>query len=195
MLKSTNSYSITEWKYLEDANRTAGAPGHRCPDVVVLGCNGLNTDTVQLYAERARAAGSKVLLLLLIQNPELFDAVSSIPANGFLLLHQITPDSLDRALREVVSGEIVIPSVLAGRMLTRLRTGSTAQRHGLASLTPREEQALRLLVDGLSNKQIAKQLRISQHGAKRLVANVLAKLNCPNRTLAVAVALRDNIIA
>ena len=46
----------------------------------------------------------------------------------------------------------------------------------------------------MSNKQIARQLTISQHGVKRLVSNVLAKLNCPNRTQAVAVALTDGIL-
>ena len=61
-------------------------------------------------------------------------------------------------------------------------------------LREREEQVLALIEQGLSNKQIAKCLSISQHGAKRHVANVFAKLNCPNRTLAVALALRDGII-
>ena len=55
-------------------------------------------------------------------------------------------------------------------------------------MTPRESETLNLLSKGLSNKQIARSLHISQHGAKRHVANVIAKLNCPNRTLAVALA-------
>ncbi|MGI5287809.1 response regulator transcription factor [Nonomuraea polychroma] len=60
-------------------------------------------------------------------------------------------------------------------------------------LTPRERQVLELLVEGMSNKQIA--LRISQHGVKRLVSNVLAKLNCPNRTMAVRTAITDGILS
>lgn len=62
-------------------------------------------------------------------------------------------------------------------------------------LTPRERQALKLLADGLSNKQIARRLGISEHGAKRHVGNVLAKLNCPNRTVAVTVALNHGLLA
>ena len=195
MIESTDLYTVTEWGKLDYTAHTFGAAGHCVPDVAILGCDGLNTDYVRLSAERIRATGSKVILLILVQDPELFDTVSRITANGFLLLHEVTPGSLGHSLQEVIAGEIVIPSTLAARMLRRLRDEPNAQRHGFSnSLTPREQQALRLLIDGLSNKQIAKQLRISQHGAKRLVANVLAKLNCPNRTLAVAVALRDNIV-
>ncbi|MCY0931861.1 helix-turn-helix transcriptional regulator [Streptomyces sp. H27-H1] len=59
-----------------------------------------------------------------------------------------------------------------------------------ATLTPRERETPHLLVEGLSNKLIARRLRISEHGAKRLVANVLAKMNCPNRTQAARDQLR-----
>ncbi|WP_406326781.1 LuxR C-terminal-related transcriptional regulator [Streptomyces sp. NBC_00203] len=45
-------------------------------------------------------------------------------------------------------------------------------------------------MEGLSNKLIARGLRISEHGAKRLVANVLAEMNCPNRTQAARDQLR-----
>ena len=60
--------------------------------------------------------------------------------------------------------------------------------------TPREQQTLALLVEGLPNKQIARRLGISEHGAKRNVANILAKLNVPNRTLAAAKAVRDGLV-
>ncbi|MFB9688274.1 LuxR C-terminal-related transcriptional regulator [Amycolatopsis plumensis] len=195
MIESADLYTVTEWGKTDYTAHTFDTAERCIPDVAILGCDGLNTDYVRLLTERIQATGSKVILLLLVQDPDLFDTVLKISANGFLLLHEVTPGSLEHSLQEVIAGEIVIPSTLAARMLRRLRDEPNAQRHGFSnSLTPREQQALRLLIDGLSNKQIAKQLRISQHGAKRLVANVLAKLNCPNRTLAVAVALRDNIV-
>lgn len=51
------------------------------------------------------------------------------------------------------------------------------------------------MAEGLSNKQAARRLQISEHGVKRLVGNVLAKLNCPNRTLAVVRAIEDGLLA
>ncbi|MFD0626787.1 response regulator transcription factor [Streptomyces sanglieri] len=59
---------------------------------------------------------------------------------------------------------------------------------------PREQQVLALLAQGFSNKQIARRIGISEHGAKRHVTNLLAKLNSPNRTLAVALALQEGLV-
>jgi DNA-binding CsgD family transcriptional regulator len=94
-----------------------------------------------------------------------------------LLLNRVQDDMLDAIA--------AIPS--NGFLVQDERTSASAH------LTPRERQVLDLLVEGFSDKQIAHRLRISQHGVKRLVSNVLAKLNCPNRTQAVAVALTAGI--
>ncbi|MFI8951791.1 response regulator transcription factor [Streptomyces sp. NPDC053750] len=64
-----------------------------------------------------------------------------------------------------------------------------------ALLTPRELEVLHLVAEGLSNKQAARRLQISEHGVKRLVGNVLARLNCPNRTLAVVRAMEDGLLS
>ncbi|WP_381804006.1 response regulator transcription factor [Streptomyces niveus] len=61
-------------------------------------------------------------------------------------------------------------------------------------LTSREHEALGLLGQGLSNKQIARSLGISPHGAKRLVGSILLKLGSPNRTAAVVTAMRTGLI-
>ncbi|MFE4519574.1 response regulator transcription factor, partial [Kitasatospora sp. NPDC056783] len=63
------------------------------------------------------------------------------------------------------------------------------------ALTARELEVLHLVAQGLSNKQVSRELQISEHGVKRHVGNVLTKLNCPNRTLAVVRALEDGLIA
>jgi DNA-binding NarL/FixJ family response regulator len=107
---------------------------------------------------------------------------------------EVTEDSLGQALRRMISGEIPMPPALVNRLLSRARDASTNIRTECAKLTPREREALALLVEGLSNKQIARRMTISPHGVKRLVANVLAKLNCSNRTLAVAMAIKQGIL-
>ncbi|WP_406727854.1 LuxR C-terminal-related transcriptional regulator [Streptomyces sp. GD-15H] len=61
-------------------------------------------------------------------------------------------------------------------------------------LTERERRVLELLVEGFSNRQIGQALEVSEHVAKRTVAIVLAKLDCPNRTQAAAVALREGLV-
>lgn len=62
-------------------------------------------------------------------------------------------------------------------------------------LTAREQETLALLAEGLSNKQIARRLAISDHGAKRLVTSVLLKLGAPNRTTAVVTAIKAGMIS
>jgi DNA-binding NarL/FixJ family response regulator len=89
---------------------------------------------------------------------------------------------------------MAMPAKLARELLAHARGKEARPRSRPVILTPREQQALSLLTQGMSNREIARRLGISEHGAKRHVANVLAKLNCPNRTLAAAMAIQDELL-
>jgi two-component system, NarL family, nitrate/nitrite response regulator NarL len=160
---------------------------------VILGLDdGDVAETGELSAEcRARGAGVLVLVPGVAENA--LDDVMSIPFDGYLLQEELTVADLAAAVDCVSNGRVYLPPTLASRLLANARSGAGA-RVTYGQLTPRESEVVALLVDGMSNKQIAKALRISQHGVKRLVANVLAKLNCSNRTSAVSVALRENLV-
>jgi DNA-binding NarL/FixJ family response regulator len=76
---------------------------------------------------------------------------------------------------------------------------STDQVHeddhvGVEALTPREIQVLRMLADGIGNKEIAAQLGISDHTAKFHVAQILAKLRAASRTEAVRIGIRRGLV-
>jgi DNA-binding NarL/FixJ family response regulator len=64
----------------------------------------------------------------------------------------------------------------------------------IEALTPRELQVLRMLADGLGNKEIAGQLNISDHTAKFHVAQILAKLRASSRTEAVSIGIRRGLV-
>ena len=68
-----------------------------------------------------------------------------------------------------------------------------SDREGI--LTAREREILQLLADGLSNADVAQRLFISQETVKSHVRHILAKLEADTRTQAVAIALRESIIA
>jgi two-component system, NarL family, nitrate/nitrite response regulator NarL len=117
----------------------------------------------------------------------------AMPADGYLLESELTAATLADTLARVDRGEAAVPASLAHGLLSRLRSVETEPIKRQFLLTPRELEVLELLVEGLSNKEIARRLGMSEHGVKRHVGAVLAKLNCPNRTVAVAFVLQKGL--
>lgn len=179
----------------------SAAPGHALklikalpPDLLLLPTSIPPEDWSEL-AETTTQGGGRVLALL--RSPEASADLrpDCLEADGFLTEEGLTAKYLASAFHRLGDGEMPVPTALLRRLLAASRTGvSQSTTQNLPQLTPRENATLALLVDGLSNKQIARRLSISEHGAKRHVANVLAKLNCPNRTVAVARAVRDGLV-
>jgi DNA-binding NarL/FixJ family response regulator len=118
----------------------------------------------------------------------------AMPADGYLLESELTAASLADTLVRVDHGEAPVPASLARGLLSRLRSVESEPIRRQFLLTPRELEVLELLVEGLSNKEIARRLSMSEHGVKRHVGAVLAKLNCPNRTVAVAFVLQKGLM-
>jgi two-component system nitrate/nitrite response regulator NarL len=178
----------------DDISRITSFPADAPFDILILRFGDLDAEITGRLARDAWQQGKKVLLLLNRDDEDMLDTITAIPSNGFLVQEELTSASLAATIARLTDGDTPMPAMLANRLLTRAREGSLKPPALGANLTPRERQVLELLVEGLSNKQIARRLYISQHGVKRLVSNVLAKLNCPNRTQAVAVALTDGIL-
>lgn len=151
--------------------------------------------TLNEYAdlrETARRHETRLLLMLRESDRDEVARAVSVEADGYLIEEQLTPRVLDEKIQQVANGEMLMPNSLVRTLLSRSQELRGPQ--GTRGLTRRESHTLRLLMEGLSNKQIATKLGITDHGAKRHVANVLAKLNCANRTHAVALALREGLV-
>ncbi|WP_330308342.1 MULTISPECIES: response regulator transcription factor [unclassified Streptomyces] len=185
MLKSIPTMGSV-WACGKAAEALALLPAQR-PDIVF--CLGSGPDTPALV-RGAVQHGAKALLLLEGPDPDAVDEATLLAAHGFLMQADVTVEKLREALDRVHSGDIPLPPGMARTLMSR-QTRRPARR---ISLTPREGEVLHLLAEGLSNKQIARRLGISEHGIKRHVTNLLAKLNSPNRTLAVALALQEGLI-
>jgi two-component system nitrate/nitrite response regulator NarL len=117
-----------------------------------------------------------------------------LPADGFIALSNLSAHSLGETFQRIAYGEMPMPAPLARQLLTGRHTLVRRSERQDISLTSRETETLELLADGLSNKQIARALRISTHGAKRLVGAVLLKLGAPNRTAAVVIAMHAGLV-
>ncbi|MEU0149726.1 response regulator transcription factor [Streptomyces sp. NPDC006288] len=144
----------------------------------------------------ARRNGIRVVLILPGAKVQRAASGEGVPCDGVLDQNALTTRGLDDALRRLSGGERILPQPTA-------RTGAGAPapegshpagtRAGL--LTERERQIIELLVEGLSNKQIGHALGVSEHAAKRAVAVMMSKLDCPNRTQAVVTALREGLVS
>ncbi|MFD7080727.1 response regulator transcription factor [Streptomyces sp. NPDC059918] len=121
-------------------------------------------------------------------------AFASLPGDGFLSLANLSAQSLADAMDRTLAGEVPMPAALARELLSmhRIQLPQTVTR--AATLTPRENETLQLMASGMSNKQIARALTISTHGAKRLVGSILAKFDAPNRTAAVVSAVNAGLV-
>jgi len=165
------------------------------PDLLVIATDATADDELRL-SELARSVRAKVVLILRDAMEGELQRAARLSADAYLLEHAVTTQTLRETLLRVADGEMVLPESVARLLLAQVRRlGSDSPSRLEPLLSPREKQTLELLVDGMSNKQIARRLNITEHGAKRHVANVLAKLNCPNRTHAVALAVREGLCA
>ncbi|MFF2852771.1 LuxR C-terminal-related transcriptional regulator [Streptomyces sp. NPDC058001] len=169
-------------------------------DVLVLWCvNGFGTGEDAWAAELAAVVsrnGIRVLLVLPGVESRRIAADGAVCCDGILDQDALTTEGLGDALHRISNGERLLPKQTPRAASAQRRSGDAGARTGSAIglLTERERQVLELLVGGLSNRQIGQALGVSEHAAKRTVALVLSKLNCPNRTYAVAVALREGLV-
>lgn len=193
---------------------TVGAPGaggYEEPrfDVVLAAAADLAAEPVLTAVRSLCARGAR--LLLMVDGPEAMEVpwLDGCGVHGFLDWAELEPRVLADAVADVTAGKFAVSATLARGLISRVGRAApetavpgqrgqavgTLRRPAAVALTPRELQVLRLMAEGLSNKQVSRRLLISEHGVKRLVGNVLAKLNCPNRTLAVVRAMDDGLLA
>jgi len=163
---------------------------HR-PDVVL--CQGTAAGALGLVQAAGRYKAQALILLDDLELAGLDETVLDL-ADGFLLRDQASVELLEAAMSRLADDELLLPNELARALMCRARSAPASRSVPPICLTVREREVLDLLSQGLSNKQIARRLTISEHGVKRHVTNLLAKLNAPNRTLAVAVALQQGLL-
>jgi DNA-binding NarL/FixJ family response regulator len=124
-------------------------------------------------------------------------------AQGYLL-KDTSSESLVEAIRGVVRGESQLDPGVARKVLGEFQRlaaepGVRAGREPsgepiIEPLTPREEEVLHLLVEGLSNREIGARLHLTEGTVKNYVSAVLAKLQANDRTHAVVTALRHGLV-
>ena len=157
-------------------------------DVRMAGMNGLDA-TRQIKAEMPDV---RVVMLTLSENEaDLFEAIKN-GAQGYVL-KDVLPEELYRFMEGVFVGEAPISGVMASKMLGEFAHPAPVQpfdESHMEQLSERELEVLHCLADGLTNRQIAEKLTISEHTVKRHLRNILAKLHLQNRVQAALCAYK-----
>jgi DNA-binding NarL/FixJ family response regulator len=166
------------------------------PDVVLMDIRMPGMDGIQATARLLEQipAPRVVMLTTFDDDRTLYEALRA-GASGFLLKVS-PPEQLVDAIRAVGSGHALIDPHVTRRVLESFAQMPAAHETPVAleELTPREEEVLRLLARGLSNREIASELIISEATAKTHVARVLGKLDLRDRAQAVVFAYESGLI-
>ena len=111
-------------------------------------------------------------------------------ASGYLL-KQVRARDLVAALEAVGRGESLLDPAVTGKVLERMRRIATSDHPDeLAALTQQERKILALVADGMTNKEIAAEIFLSDKTVKNYVSSILAKLNLERRAQAAAFVAR-----
>lgn len=160
------------------------------PDMILLDLNMKDMNGVEvLKAIKDAGLDSRVVMLTVSDQAEDLMAALQAGADGYLL-KDMEPEDLMLRLTEAAQGKIIISERLTQLLVTSLREKSRPTQLADAGLTEQEQRILEQLVDGKSNKLIARDLNIAEGTVKVHVKHLLKKLNLRSRVEAAVWADR-----
>jgi DNA-binding NarL/FixJ family response regulator len=187
----------------EDSRSAIDAASHSTPDIVLLDLSLPAPGGIETTQRIKREVPSAGIIALAVNEDEdqLFDAIKAGAAA--FILKDIAPDDLVTIIRRVSGGEYLIndkvfarPSV-ANRVLKEFRELAIYGQEAapiFAPLSPREVEILDNIAKGMTNKQVAYALSISEQTVKNHMSSILRKLSVNDRTQAVVYAMKQGWI-
>ncbi|PJF41565.1 MAG: DNA-binding response regulator [Phototrophicales bacterium] len=171
--------------------------GELRPDLILMDINMPEVDGLEATC-RIKAQWPEIQIAILTASDDdenLFEAIKC-GAQGYLLKN-LDAKEFGELLSDLARGEAALPKTLAARILTEFARQSQKPEaqsdEGADELTPRERDVLKLLANGMSNKEIGAQLSVSENTVKYHVRNILSKLHLRSRTQAATYAIRKGL--
>lgn len=185
LLEMDGDLSVTP---VANGREALDAADREVPDVAVLDVRMPVMDGVTCTQElRKRFPNLPILILTTFDDRALVRACLDAGANAYLL-KDIDPDHLVHAIKLLVAGNHLIPGDLARALLDDMKDRDLAPKDATElpePLTPRQLEVLQLIADGLSNKEIAKKLYLSEGTVKNTVSEIYGRLGVRDRVQAV----------
>ncbi|MCL6635068.1 MAG: response regulator transcription factor [Peptococcaceae bacterium] len=170
------------------------------PDVVLMDIKMGKMNGIEATQEMvSRVPGIKVIMLTIYEDPESVRLSLQAGATGYIL-KQASQEKLAESIRRAYRGETVIDPSLLGQLVNdyaRMAQGFTAHPKSQAigenkDLTPREEEVLSYLAQGLTNKEISAKTHLAVDTVKTHLRSIYRKLGVKNRSQAISKIARKN---
>lgn len=169
------------------------------PDILLLDI-ALHGSSGLVLAKRLLAAKPDLLIIIITAYSKIdyiLEAVES-GVKGYIL-KESSPENLADAIEKVYAGEIYIDSYISNKVIKSLITKNDVEiaednKSAYSKLSLREQQILKLLIDGVPIKDIAEELFISSKTVENHKASIMVKLNCKNMTELIRYAISIGLI-
>jgi two-component system nitrate/nitrite response regulator NarL len=152
----------------------------KLPDIMLLDMNMPGSGLAALARIAECCPAVRTIILTVRDDPDSVNKALVLGARAYVL-KGIGAADLIATVRTVYDGGSFVSTSLATKLIEDLERDRKASPHADPGLTPREEQILRLIGKGLSNKEIGRQLDLREKTIKHYVTNVLQKLQVRNR--------------
>ncbi len=181
-----------------DGNEAVELAAAITPDIVLMDVRMPRRSGIEACTAIKDVAPSAKIIMLTISDEEadLYDAIKA-GAMGYLL-KEISIEEVAQAIRAVQGGQSLISPSMASKLLnefaTMIKKGDDTQQVPAPRLTEREMDVLRLVAKGMNNRDISKDLFISENTVKNHIRNILEKLQLHSRMEAVVYAVREKLL-
>jgi DNA-binding NarL/FixJ family response regulator len=157
-------------------------------DIKMPGMDGIEC-TRALHREMPHVG---IVFVTMFENDEFVFRGLQAGGRGYIL-KDADPETMLRAIRAVARGESLLGATIAQKVIRQFGAMDRAPGPLVDDLTPREVEVLRMIAEGLGNKEIARRLIISEKTVKNHVNNILSKLHLYDRTQATLYAIRAGL--
>jgi two-component system NarL family response regulator len=181
-----------------DGSEAVTMASEMAPDIVLMDVRMPRRGGIDATSAIKQAVPSAKIVMLTISDEEadLYDAIKA-GAMGYLL-KEISIDEVAADIRAVYNGQSLISPSMASKLLSEfasmIKNKDDRPQLPTPRLTDREMEVLRLVAKGMNNRDIAKQLFISENTVKNHIRNILEKLQLHSRMEAVVYAVREKLL-